>query len=523
MKRYLTEFDTEKLPVLETDTVVVGSGIAGLSASLQLINLGISPVIVSKKTADISNSFLAQGGIAAAIHKDDDPQLHYRDTVEAGRGLCVGKNVRILVEEGLERVVDLINYGVPFDRDAEGRILLTQEGGHSRRRVLHIKDRTGSAIGSVLYQMVKDRAKFLTGYYLEEIITEDGIYKGAVISDGKKQLLIRSKSIVIATGGYSPIYLRNTSAYKISGDSISVAFRAGCQLADLEFVQFHPTALYIEGQPAFLITEAVRGEGALLIDEKGERFVDEMKPRDEVARAIFKKYREGSRVFLDLTPLKNRGISVKERFPTVYALLEKYGLSEDKPVPISPAAHYSIGGIQATANGKTSVEGIFAVGEASCTGIHGANRLASNSLLECITFGYKTAYSVFVYNMYADIRKVRVKSAGYGKKCLKQEERREYLIKLKKMMWDYVGLERTEKGLKEAYTYIQEMKDRLTYYSNSRYLLDLAYLAEGIILSALNRKESRGTHYRRDFPEEKEDYKKHTKVYNDLKIKLEVN
>ncbi len=523
MERYLTEFDTQKLPVITTDTVIAGAGIAGLSTAVQLINFGIKPLVISKKTPTISNSFLAQGGIAAAIGKEDDPQLHYRDTIKAGRGLCIGKNVRVLVEEGLERVVDLINYKVPFDRDSEGNILLTKEGGHSRRRVLHVKDKTGSAIGTVFYNLVKDRIDFLLNYYLEEILTVDNRYVGVIVSNGSEKLLIRSKSLIIATGGYSPIYLRNTSAYKISGDTIGVAYRAGCVLKDLEFVQFHPTALFIENQPAYLITEAIRGEGAILVDQNGERFIDEMKPRDEVARAIFKKYSQGEKVFLDLRPLKEKGISIKERFPTVYNLIKSFGFSENDLIPVSPAAHYSIGGIEATANGKTSVEGIFAVGESSCTGIHGANRLASNSLLECITFGYKTAYSVYIYNIYSKIYDVDISSKGTGKQIISKEKRRDYLIKLKKLMWKYVGLERNERGLEKALSEIEKMEEELLCYKNARYLVDLIYLSKGIILSAETRKESRGTHYRADFSEEKKDYKKHTKIYNDFKIKLEVN
>ncbi len=523
MERYLTEFDTALLPEITTETAIVGSGIAGLSTALQLVNLGIKPVIISKKPPNISNSFLAQGGIAAAVGKEDDPQKHFKDTVKAGRGLCISKNVRVLVEEGLERVVDLIERGVPFDRDESGSILLTREGGHSKRRVLHIKDRTGSEIGDNLYKAVKGKVNFLLNYYLEEILTVDGKYAGIIISDGCKKKVVRSRSLVIATGGYSPIYLRNTSAYKISGDTLGAAYRAGCVLSDLEFVQFHPTAIHIEGQPAYLITEAIRGEGALLVDEDGNRFIDEMRPRDEVARAIFKKYSEGKKVFLNLRPLKEKGISIKNRFPTVYSLISNFGFSDTDLIPVSPAAHYSIGGIQATANGKTSVDGIFAVGEASCTGIHGANRLASNSLLECITFGYKTAYAVYIYNMYTKQCKIRIKSDIKKNNSLTTEERRKLLIRLKRLMWDWVGLERSESSLSYALEEIEKMEKHTTQFLNSRYIVDLIYLSKGIILSAKNRKESRGTHYRSDFPQENRDYKKHTKIYNDFKIKLEVN
>ena len=523
MERYLTEFNSDHIKTLETETIIIGSGIAGLSTAVQLVNLGIKPLIISKKTADISNSFLAQGGIAAALSKNDDPESHFLDTIQAGRGLCNHRNVRILVEEGLERVIDLLKIGVPFDKDENGKILLTKEGGHSHRRVLHVKDKTGSAIGSVLFNLLKERVRFLINYYLEEIITKDGRYLGIVVSNKTEKILIKSKSLILATGGYSSIYLRNTSAYRVSGDAIGVAFRAGCTLKDLEFIQFHPTALFIEGNPAYLITEALRGEGALLVDDKHERFIDEMKPRDEVARAIFKKYAEGRKVFLDISPLKEKGIDIENRFPTVYSLLERFEMQNKNLIPVSPAAHYSIGGISATANGKTDVEGLFAVGEVSCTGIHGANRLASNSLLECITFGYKTAYSVYIYNMYSKIHKFSIKSIKNSRKTLSKMERSMFLKKIKEIMWNNVGLERNEERLKNSLIEMENLEYQLLDYQNSRYLLDIIYLAKGIILSAKNRKESRGTHYRSDYPDEKESYKGHTKIYNDFKITMEVN
>ncbi|NPA12720.1 MAG: L-aspartate oxidase [Aquificae bacterium] len=523
MERYLAGFDTTQIEGIKAQTVIVGSGIAGLSTALQLINLGIKPVIITRTPYTVSNSFLAQGGIAAPIGKDDTTALHLQDTLKAGRGLCIQKNAQILVEEGLERVIDLIRYGVDFDKDKDGLIRLTKEGGHSKRRVLHIKDETGKAIATALYNLIKDKVDILEGYNLEEILTEEGQYKGILISAKEKKYIIWSKSLVIATGGYSPIYLRNTSAYTVSGDTIGVSFRAGCILSDLEFTQFHPTALNIPNQPAYLITEALRGEGAILIDQNGNRFIDEMKPRDEVARAIFHKEMEGKKVFLDLTPLKERGISLQERFPTVYNLLKKFNLLDKNKIPVSPAVHYTVGGIQADVNGTTSVNGVFAVGEVASTGVHGANRLASNSLLECITFGSKTAYSVYKHNLYTKVEEVKIKNRGIGTKLLKTEEKSRYFYQIKKLMWEKVGLERTEEGLSQALSTVEGLQKELLQYTNSRELIDTLYLAKGIILSAKNRKESRGTHYRKDFPQEKDYYKKHTKVYNDFKIKLEVN
>ncbi len=523
MERYLTEFNTKSIPEEVVDTVIIGAGVAGLSTALQLLNLGIKPLIISKKEPNISNSFLAQGGIAAAIGKDDSPELHFIDTIKAGKGLCIEKNVRVLVEEGLERVVDLITLGVPFDKDEAGLPLLTKEAAHSRRRVLHVKDKTGSAIGKTLYHEIKKgNLDIETCFYLEEILVEDNTFKGIIVSNNLEKKLIRSKSLVLATGGYSPLYKRNTSAYKVGGDVLSVAFRAGIILKDLEFVQFHPTALNLPNYPAYLISEAVRGEGAILVNDKGERFVDELKPRDEVARAIFMQYKQGRKVFLDITPLKEKKINFEKRFPSIYKMLEEVGLKDKNLIPVSPAAHYSIGGIEAEPNGKTNIQGIFSVGEISCTGIHGANRLASNSLLECIVFGYKTAYSVYLYNMYS-----KVDTRFHEKNTIKQtkilEDRESVLNSIKDIMWNNVGLIREEKSLNKALKNIQKLEEQLYNYRNVRYLLDLVYLAKATVLSALNRKESRGTHFRLDFPNESNQYKKHTKIYKNLKINMEVN
>ncbi|WP_457621429.1 L-aspartate oxidase [Persephonella sp.] len=525
MERYITSFNTAYLSDEYVDTIVIGAGLAGMATALQLKNLGIDPLIITRKKPGISNSFLAQGGIAAAVGRDDDPQIHYEDTIKAGKGLCIERNVSVLVEEGLERIIDLIIYGVPFDKNEEGYLKLTQEGAHSRKRVLHVKDMTGKEIGNTVYNVLVDKGiKIETDYFLEEILTVDNRFVGVIVSDRKNRKLIRGKSLVIATGGYSALYYRNTSAYNISGDTLGTAYRAGCILKDLEFIQFHPTAIYIEGEPAYLISEAVRGEGALLVDDRGERFIDELKPRDEVARAIFKKYSEGRKVFLDVSPLKDRGIDIKERFPTIYSMLSHYGYGDKTLIPVSPAAHYTIGGIEATSNGKTSVEGIFAVGESSCTGVHGANRLASNSLLECVVFGYKTAYSVFTYNMYASNNKnIQIENSIKGENLLTKERKRFILNKIKKVMWEKVGLIRNKEVLEEALSQINLIEKEISGFSNVRYLKDLLYLSRAVILSALNREESRGTHYRTDFPEENPDFKKHTKIYENFKIKLEVN
>lgn len=516
--RYLTCFNTKELSTETVDTVIVGSGLAGLSTAHYLLKLGIKPLVITKKKTGISNSFLAQGGIAAAIGYQDSTDLHFQDTINAGKGLCIERNVRILVEEGLERVIDLINIGVNFDKDENGFLKLTREGAHSLNRVLHSKDKTGYEIGKKLLEIIKDKVYLADGYYLEEILTDDDRYVGIILSDGKNQKVVRSKSLVLATGGYSGVYLRNTSAYNVSGDSISAAYRAGCSLMDLEFVQFHPTAIYLEGKPGWLISEAVRGEGAILVDENGERFIDELKPRDEVARAILKKYQEGHKVFLDISPIIDKGINFKERFPNVYNILKEFGLENHIKIPVSPSAHYTIGGIKTNLDGKTNIKGIFAVGETACTGVHGANRLASNSLLECIVSGYKAAYSIYINNMYSKINYVNISNDNNAKIQMEKAEREKVLKELKTVMWQNIGLVRSKESLTKALDTLEIIYEKLSPFCNVRYLKDLTILCKGIVLSALSREESRGVHYREDFPFPSEEFLKHTILEKNFEI-----
>ncbi|MGB9766660.1 MAG: L-aspartate oxidase [Sulfurihydrogenibium sp.] len=516
--RYLSCFDTKNLKSEVVDTVIVGSGLAGLSTAYYLLKIGIKPLVITKKRPGISNSFLAQGGIAAAVGCNDSTDLHFQDTIKAGKGLCIERNVRILVEEGLERVIDLINAQVDFDRDENGMLKLAMEGAHSVNRVLHSKDRTGYEIGKKLLQYVKGNVFLEEGYYLEEILTDGNTYVGILLSDGKEQKVVRSKSLVLATGGYSGVYLRNTSAYNVAGDSIAVAYRAGCNLMDLEFVQFHPTAVYVEEKPGWLISEAVRGEGAILVDENGERFIDELKPRDEVARAILKKYQEGHKVFLDIKPIIDKGIDFKERFPNVYNILKEFGLENTTKIPVSPSAHYSIGGVKANLDGKTDIKGIFAVGETACSGVHGANRLASNSLLECIVSGYKTAYNVYINNMCNKINYVNISNDVKSEKAMEKSDREKILKKIKTVMWNNVGLIRSKESLEKALAELENIYDTLSNFCNVRYLKDLTILCKGITLSALSREESRGVHYREDFPTQSEEFSKHTVLENNFKI-----
>ena len=516
--RYLTPFDLSKIKTIEVDTAVIGGGLAGIYTSINLSKLGVNHLLISKNDLNISNSYLAQGGIAAAISPEDTPEKHFQDTLKAGKGLCIEENVQILTDEGIRRVLDLLEIGVPFEKDSKGIPILTQEGVHSVKRILYSGDKTGEALINYLKNFL-NKEKLLIGYSLEEIITDEDKVVGIIISQNGENIFVKLKSLVLATGGYSSIFERNSSAYQISGDTLGVALRAGLKLKDLEFIQFHPTALYLENQPAKLISEAVRGEGAILVDEKGERFIDELRPRDEVARAIFQKYLQNQRVFLDIQPIYEKGIDFEKRFPSITKLLKEYNLKN--LIPVSPAAHYTIGGIDTDAFGRTNIKGIYAVGEVSCTGVHGANRLASNSLLECVVFPYRTAYEIYKYNLYNKIENINLKNNINRKEKV---ENKDIIQKLKEIMWKQAGLIRTEEGLKEGINSIEKLKTEAI--NNSRKIYDLLLLAEAVLKSALARKESRGSHYRKDYPSTDTRYNKHTEVIldkNDIKINLEVN
>jgi L-aspartate oxidase len=515
--RYITDFDLKKIKTIKIDTIVLGSGLAGLYTSLILNKLNINHLIVSKYEPKISNSYLAQGGIAGAISPNDNPSYHLEDTLKAGKGLCILESAKVLTEDGLRRIIDLLELKIPFERDKNGVPILTKEGAHSINRVLFSGDKTGEVIINHLQKYIS-KNRLLIGYELEEIITDENRFVGVIVSNQREKLFIKAKSLVIATGGYSAIFERNSSAYQIAGDILGIALRTGLILKDLEFIQFHPTGIYIDGEPAKLISEAVRGEGAILVDERGERFVDELKPRDEVARAIFKKYLNNEKVYLDIKPILDKGIDFKRRFPYISSLLEKYNI--DRYIPVSPLAHYTIGGIETDINGRTNIDGIFAVGEVACTGVHGANRLASNSLLECVVFSHRVAYQVYKHNLYAKFNDVNIKNdIKYN-----NYNSDDIIKQIKKLMWEYAGLIRNEVGLKKAINHIEKLKNEVINYNRKIY--DLVLLAEAILKTALNRKESRGGHFREDYPSPKNEYKKHTKIYLDkniLKIKLEVN
>lgn len=487
---FFLNFNTSNLPEESVDVLVCGSGIAGLTTAITLTELGIKPVILTRGRG---NTYYSQGGIAACVHPQDSPFLHFIDTQRAGRGLCDEKALSVLVDEGIQRICDLERWGVSFDTDT------TIEGGHSFPRVLKVKDYTGRAIYSALYKKVETSGIRVIVGELQEIIAEDKVQGVLYHHDGLK--FLRVKALVLATGGASSMFLYTSNPVKVRGDAIGIALRCGISIKNPEFVQFHPTV--VEGTN-LLISEAVRGEGALLIDDKGERFINELEPRDVVAKAIYKKLKEGRKVFLDT---RHMGEKFYHRFPTITDFLRERGLDPTKDIiPVVPAAHYFIGGTEVDLYGRTSIAGVYAIGECACTGVHGANRLASNSLLEGVVFGYRTAYRI-----YHDVKFFSFSRSHFRSERKVSQRPSYHFFDLRKLMWDACGLEREEEELSRA---IKKLKEWLKDYQNwegtieNRELFDISLVALATLKSALKRRESRGVHFRRDYPYEREELRK---------------
>ena len=498
------------------DFVVVGSGLAGLLAAYHASSHG-TVALISKSELDVSNSYHAQGGIAAAIGADDDPLYHFNDTLTAGRGLCDHDTVHILVNEGLERVREMIEMGMSFDRDAGGELVLGLEGGHSNRRILHADgDATGKEMTGFMLQKIMLDPNITTFEYTTaiKIFTRDGVCSGIQALDYNtgENTLFRTRATILATGGLSRIYARSTNPYTATGDGFALAWQAGARMADMEFIQFHPTALSIDGEDAYLISEAVRGEGAHLMDTNGERFMlplhpmAELAPRDVVASAIFKRMQEtGSTVFLSLRHLNAKFL--QERFHSIDARLKSVGIDLTKDlIPISPAAHYTVGGIRTDEWGQTNITGLFACGEVASTGVMGANRLASNSLLECLVYGKR------IVEKAKNLPKANGTLSSVDTVCLHPETDDEYLViknELSQLMSSKVGIVRKREEMMAALTAInqigQKYAESLTDY-NGKKIHELATVCRLICISALERKESRGGHVRSDFPLESDGF-----------------
>jgi L-aspartate oxidase len=491
------------------DVIVIGSGIAGLMAAIHARHREVT--FLSKSAfAEGGSSPLAQGGVAAAVGPMDSPASHARDTMAAGAGLCREEVVRAVTREGPERIAELLALGTAFDRSSAGTLDLGREGAHDHARVVHAEgDATGAEIVRALRSVVEaeDRIEIVDHTLALELVVDRGRVSGVVCAgaDGRG-FLMAANAVVLATGGIGRIYSATTNPVESTGDGLAMAARAGASLADLEFVQFHPTALDVNAGTTPLLTEALRGEGALLVDERGRRLMDgvhprlELAPRDIVARAIWNQLQVGGRAYLDATALADH---FADRFPLVLSLCLEHGLDpRSQPMPVTPSAHYHMGGVVVGFDGSTSLPRLWACGEVSWTGLHGANRLASNSLLEALVFGRRTGRSVAEISRddASEDTVVRaVRRAGIELMSDPWAATNDPRVEeLRKTMWRDVGLVRSMTELRRAQLEI----DRLGRGLGSRLgeLASMLTVARLVTTAATVRTESRGAHYRRDFP-----------------------
>lgn len=495
---------------MKTDFLVVGSGIAGLNFALKAAKYG-HVTIVTKKEIMESNTNLAQGGIAAVTRKDDSVELHIDDTLSVGSGLSDKRMVKILAEHGSEAIQNLLSFGVTFDKENDG-LHLTTEGGHSMARVLHSGDTTGKEIEQTMTECVRENKEIevFENCYAIDLLLKNEECIGAKILDiqNRKVCNIIARATVLATGGVGYIYQNTSNPEIATGDGITMAFRAGAKLEDMEFVQFHPTTLNKYGAPHFLISESLRGEGAILVDESGKRFMlehdcmGELAPRDIISRTIFKQLKK-SPVYLDIRH-KGKGF-ILERFPMIHQECLKYDIDITTDlIPVSPAAHYLCGGIKTNEYGETTVANLLAFGECTCTGVHGANRLASNSLLESVVFSSLGAQKAKIYlknNLQTPLKQRETVFSPIG-----TQELTYLTAELRKAMWDYVGIIRNEKQLNLMLKKLEQLNTKLAAIGkngvNTRFLelKNMAEVSTLVTTAALTRKESRGTHYRSDYP-----------------------
>ncbi len=506
------------------DVLILGSGLAGQSIALRLADTH-KVALVTKRSLEDSASAWAQGGIAAVLDPTDSTEAHVADTHTAGAGLCSDSATRFVVENGPRAIRWLIDHGVPFTADASSAIgyHLTREGGHGHRRVIHVADATGAAVQATLTEQVRAHPNItiFEQHIAVDLIIGDKIGRpgegclGAYVLDIARDEVVTfaARHTVLATGGTGKVYLYTTNPDTATGDGVAMAWRAGCQVANMEFIQFHPTCLYHPQAKSFLISEAVRGEGGLLRRPDGSRFMpehdprEELAPRDVVARAIdFEMKKHGlDCVFLDIS--HKPAAFLEEHFPNILARCAELGIDITRqPIPVVPAAHYSCGGIVTDLRARTGVAGLYAVGESACTGLHGANRLASNSLLECVVYGEAAAHDI------AGSSRALPDALPQWDESRVTDSDEAIVIshnwdELRRFMWDYVGIVRTNKRLQRAQHRIRLLTREIEeFYSNFRISNDLIELrnlvltADLIVRSALKRKESRGLHFSRDYP-----------------------
>ena len=526
---------------LHCDALIIGSGIAGLYLAYQLAEDGQDVILITKEKLENNATYYAQGGVASVITEEDSTQNHYEDTLTAGAGLCNPEAVRVLVEEGPLHIRRLMDLGVPFDRDARGRPELAREGGHGANRILHAGDHTGREIYRTLEKVVKSKkirileyssaVELITNYHLNIENPENlppRCYGAYVYSRNTWEInIIQAKATILATGGSGQVYLHNTNPHVATGDGVALAYRAGAIITNLEFYQFHPTSLYSKSQSSFLISEAVRGYGGILRGMDGKPFMQkydergELAPRDIVARAIDAEVKKtgAQHVWLDITHRSREDLM--GRFPTIFSrcLEEGIDISRDY-IPVVPAAHYMCGGVETNLYGQTAVTGLFAAGETAHTGIHGGNRLASNSLLEGLVFSARIAeYLRTGETPPPPPGAIRI----WNKEGLANVE--EWILvqhnfdALKRVMNNYVGIVRSDLRLDRALRRItllyDEVEDfyRRTYIQNKILeLRNLICVARLIVQSARMRKESRGLHFSQDYPEDRSPSHNHTRL-----------
>jgi L-aspartate oxidase len=523
---------------IHSDYLVIGSGLAGLSFALQAAKSGTVAIVTKKEVMETSTNY-AQGGIASVFDLDDSFELHIKDTLESGDGLCNEEIVRMVVQDGPVRIKELISMGVKFSHQAGDKqnLDLGREGGHSRRRIVHTKDRTGQEVERILLERAEENENITIyeDHMAIDLITKSTMIKrgivttetmetcwGAYVLDVRKERVITFLSMVtvLSTGGAGKVYIYTSNPDIASGDGVAMGYRAGVKVGNMEFVQFHPTCLYHPLAKSFLISEAVRGEGGVLIDKQGNRFMEKYHPlndlafRDVVARSIDLELKKSGDpcVYLDIS--HKPADFVRERFPHIYETCLNYQIDITKdPIPVVPAAHYMCGGLLTDDNGRTNIHNLYAIGEVACTGVHGANRLASNSLLEALVFAKRTAERSaqdLASNRHLTLPKAPLWDAGSAKDSEEMvivSHNWDEIRRFMRFMWNYVGIVRTNKRLERAESRIEtiqkEIKDYYWDFIVSRDLLELrnlALTAELIITCASLRKESRGLHYNLDYP-----------------------
>ncbi len=543
-------FSQEPIQINNWDVIVVGAGAAGLMTCLEL-PANLSVLLLNRNTSKVSSSRWAQGGIASVVRQDDSFDLHAEDTLKAGDGLCDFQAVEMLVKEAPGCVDRLQNLGMIFDQSSD-QLATTLEAAHSRRRVLHVKDRTGRALVEVLEDHIENQKNILhcRGVRVTELLIENNECRGVQVLDGANLYWIQSRAVVLATGGGGHLFTNTTNPAQSSGEGIALAWKAGAAIEDLEFVQFHPTALKFYGAPCFLISEALRGEGAILVDKNGESPVKNLEnrdlaSRDQVSRAIMKNMHNHNvdHVGLDLRYIDPE--KIVERFPTILSRCQDYGVNPlNEVIPVAPAAHYWMGGVKTDLNASSTRKGLYAVGEVASTGVHGANRLASNSLMECLVFARKM--SSIVLNDISKFIKFDRSFQEFDIEDPKEDQISiiaEKIDELRKLCWLNLGVSRNKVNMSKFLNYIQhdieklnkndllnslekiKFDQKITLSERNRRALNLLLDLKNrqittitLLKACLFREESRGGHYRDDFPDKDKNWECHTRQQLDQKI-----